>query len=220
MVLCVQADSEFNVIIVMIDTLYTIGYSGFQVEDFINTLKSQGILLVVDVRSAPYSHFFSDFNRDVLEQRLKKMNMHYRNYNKEFGARQDAKEYYSKAGYLDFELFAKSAPFLSGVDKLKTSMDKGYTFALMCAEKDPITCHRAILVSKSFYNAGFKVVHLLPNNITMTQKDIENRLVKKYFPNRDQFSLFDRNLSAQECICEAYKKQNAAIGYSIEEDVK
>lgn len=204
----------------MIDTLYSIGYSGFQIKDFIDVLKSKGIVLVVDVRSAPYSQYFSDYNKETLEQRLKKVDIYYRNYAKEFGARQEAKEYYSRAGYLDFELFAKSTPFLSGIDKLKISMEKGYTFALMCAEKDPITCHRAILVSRAFYSAGYKVVHLLPNNTIMAQEDIENRLLKKYFPNRDQLSLLDKNLSAQEYICEAYKKQNATIGYSIEEEKK
>lgn len=202
----------------MIDTIYSIGYSGFQIDDFISILTSKKISLVVDVRSTPYSQYFSDYNKDILEQRLKKENIYYRNYVDEFGARQEDRKYYSKAGYLDFELFAKSTPFLSGVDKLKKSMEQGYTFALMCAEKDPITCHRTILVSRAFFIAGYKIIHLLPNNITMTQEDIENRLVDKYFPNKEQITLFDENLGTQEYICEAYKKQNAAIGYSIEEE--
>ena len=40
----------------------------------------------------------------------------------------------------------------------------------------------------------------------------------KYFPNRAQIKLFDENLSTQEYICEAYRKQNAVIGYSIEKE--
>ena len=202
----------------MIDTVYSIGYSGFSIDDFVNVLTSRKISLVVDVRSTPYSKYFSDYNKDILEQRLKKENIYYRNYVNEFGARQEERKYYSKAGYLDFELFAKSPPFLSGVDELKKSMGQGYTFALMCAEKNPLTCHRTILVSRAFFIAGYKIVHLLPNNITITQEDIESRLVDKYFPNRAQIKLFDENLSTQEYICEAYRKQNAVIGYSIEKE--
>ena len=202
----------------MNDTIYSIGYSGFLIDDFVKILTSKKISLVVDVRSTPYSQYFSDYNKDILESRLKKEKIHYRNYVDEFGARQEERKYYSKAGYLDFELFTQSTPFLSGVDKLKKSMEQGYSVALMCAEKDPIACHRTILVSRAFFTAGYRVVHLLPNNINMTQEDVEKRLLDKYFPNREQLTLFDENLSTQEYICEAYKKQNAAIGYSIEEE--
>jgi len=208
------------VVIIMVDTIYSIGYSGFQIDDFINLLKSKNISLVVDVRSTPYSQYFSDYNKDSLELRLKKERIYYRNYAEEFGARQEDRKYYLNTGYLDFDLFSKSSNFLSGVDKLEKNMAKDYTCVLMCAEKDPITCHRTILVSRAFFNAGYKVLHLLPNNITMTQGDIENRLVEKYFPNKDQLTLFDEHLSAQEYICEAYKKQNAAIAYSIEGEIK
>ena len=202
----------------MIDTVYSIGYSGFKVEDFIKVLTSNNISLLVDVRSSPYSQYFSDFNKDILAKRLEREKIYYRNFADAFGARQEGREYYSKAGYLDFELFAKSSPFLSGVTKLINSMEQGYSFALMCAEKDPISCHRTILVSRAFFVAGYKVIHLMPNNVTITQEDIERRLVDKFFPNRDQITLFDENLSSQEYINEAYKKQNAAIGYSIEEE--
>jgi Protein of unknown function, DUF488. len=148
---------------------------------------------------------------------LKSKGIYYRNYAKEFGARQDEYKYYSSEGYLDFELYAKSTSFLSGFDKLINSMAQNYRFALMCAEKDPINCHRTILVARVFHHAGYKIIHLLSNKITLSQEDIENRLIEKYFPNRDQITLFDISLSKHDYICQAYKKKNAEIGYSIEE---
>lgn len=202
----------------MVDTVYSIGYSGFSIGNFVDTLHLNKIVLLVDVRSQPYSHYFPDFNKDKLEQTLAHERIFYRNYAKEFGARQDNRQYYSSKGYLDFELFAKSSAFLSGVTKLVNSMAQGYQFALMCAEKDPINCHRTILVARTFHDSGYKVIHLLPNNKTMTQEDIEARLVGKYFPNRNQESLFDKQLSEKDYVTQAYKKQNAAIGYSIEEE--
>jgi uncharacterized protein (DUF488 family) len=60
-----------TVVIKMVDTVYSIGYSGFSMSDFINTLQSNKISLVVDVRSHPYSQYFSDYNKESLEQTLK-----------------------------------------------------------------------------------------------------------------------------------------------------
>jgi hypothetical protein len=98
-------------------------------------------------------------------------------------------------------------------------MMQNYRFALMCAEKDPINCHRTILVTRSFHDAGYKVKHLLPNNGMVTQEDIENRLLlDKYFPNRNQITLFGEVFSKSEYIAQAYRKRNSEIGYSIEEE--
>jgi uncharacterized protein (DUF488 family) len=202
----------------MIDTVYTIGYSGFLINDFISTIKSNNISLIIDVRSQPYSQYFSDYNKEGLQRRLESQGIYYRNYVKEFGARQDERQYYSKNGYLDFELYAKSPSFLKGIEKLINSMNKGYKFALMCAEKDPSKCHRAILVAKAFHDAGYNIIHLLPNNEIMTQEDLEHQLVEKYFPNRDQITLFDEKLSEKDYVEQAYRKRNAEIGYSIGEE--
>ena len=202
----------------MVNTVYSIGYSGFLINNFIDTLHTNKISLVIDVRSTPYSQYFSDYNKDKLEQVLKKSGIYYRNYALEFGARQEERKYYTQEGYLDFELFAKSPLFLSGFDKLIKSMEQNYTFALMCAEKDPFNCHRTILVARAFYNAGYKVIHLLPNKCKVTQEEIEARLLKKYFPDRNQITLFGETLNEEEYVNQAYKKCNAEIGYSIEEE--
>ncbi len=115
-------------------------------------------------------------------------------------------------------MYDKSPSFLNGIEKLIKSMAKGYKFALMCAEKDPSKCHRTILVAKAFHDAGYKVIHLLPNNVKMTQEDVENQLVEKYFPNRNQITLFDENPSEKDYVKQAYIKRNAEIGYSIGEE--
>jgi uncharacterized protein (DUF488 family) len=202
----------------MIDTVYSIGYSGFLLKEFINIIKANKIAVIVDVRSYPYSQRFPDYNKDTLEKNLDSNGIYYRNYAKEFGARQEDRKYYTKEGYLDFELFSMSKPFLEGFEKLIKIMEQNYTISLMCAEKDPINCHRTILVARALHDAGYKITHLLPNNITMTQEDIEKRLVDKYFPSRDQITLFGENLSESEYILKAYKKRNAEIGYTIEEE--
>ena len=97
-------------------------------------------------------------------------------------------------------------------------MQKNFVVSLMCSEKDPLKCHRAILVARAFHNAGYKVIHLLPEGKTTTQNEIEERLLNMFFPDREQINMFAPTLTMEEYINEAYKKQNANIGYSIERD--
>lgn len=194
-------------------TLYTIGYTAFQPTDFLDVIANYGVKLLVDVRSLPYSAHSPEYNGPNIERLLKEHRIHYRNYAKEFGARQTNRHYFSDEGYLNFEKFAQSSQFQQGFYKLQKSIEQGYTFVLMCAEKDPATCHRSIMVSRVFNDSGYDVRHILSGGITESQKDIELRLVNKYFPNRNQITLFDEPTDAATLISEAYKRRNSEIGY-------
>lgn len=201
----------------MFNTIYTIGYTGFKIEEFINLLKQHKIGLLIDVRSTPYSQFYSNYNKEPLSKTLNLQQILYRNYVEEFGARQTNPIYYPN-GYLDFELFSKSEKFLEGLNKIKIALDKGYNIALMCSEKNPLDCHRTHLVSKALYERGYNIVHLMPNNETCTQLDIENKLLDKYFPDRIQQSLFGDELSDEKMLQNAYALHNKEIGYHIKEE--
>lgn len=202
----------------MIDTIFSIGYSGFTIDDFVSTLMSNNITLLVDVRSQPYSRIYADYNKEILEAKLTSNGIYYRNFSKEFGAKQENRAFFSKEGYLDFDMFSKSKEFQDGFKRLEKSLASGYRIALMCAEKDPFNCHRTILVSRTFHDAGYKVIHLLPGSRSILQEDIEDRLLKKYFPDRNQLTLFGNTQTESELIKLAYRKRNEEIGYTIEEE--
>ncbi|MDR2899251.1 MAG: DUF488 domain-containing protein [Clostridiales bacterium] len=121
----------------MTDKLFSIGYAGLSVQDYTDLLRQNNVQAVVDIRSVPYSERFPDYNKENLQALLYGYGIYYRNYAKEFGAQQRDRHYFSNEGYLDFELFCLSERFVSGFNKLKDGMEKGYTFALMCSEKDP-----------------------------------------------------------------------------------
>lgn len=202
----------------MEDTIFTIGYSGFSADEFMKELKKNDISVLIDVRSSPFSAYYTDFNKPALENRLRQNSIYYSNFAPAFGARQEDRRFYSREGYLDFEKFAASEQFKNGVDKLCCGMEKGYRTVLMCAEKNPAECHRCILVSRAFSDRGHRVVHLLPNGISQTQEDVEAQLLNDYFPDREQFSLFETP-DETELINEAYRRRNAEIGYRLEENV-
>ena len=186
-------------------------------EAFLSTLKDHRVSLLVDVRSSPFSAYRPEYNQEPLENRLRDHGIYYRNYAHEFGARQNDQKYYAQEGYLDFELFSKSDVFLSGVAKLCESMRRGYTFALMCAEKNPVDCHRAILVSRAFYERGYPVVHIMPDGASETQEDLNRSLIDQYFPNRNQLSLLEEPQDDATLLQLAYRRRNAEIGYRMED---
>ena len=194
--------------------IYTIGYSGFNINEFIKTLQNYGISCLIDVRSMPKSAYFVDFDKINLSSMLNKYKILYRNYSKEFGARQLDEQFYTD-GTLDFTKFAKSPQFLEGIRKIEEGMKLGYKFVLMCAEKRPEECHRNIMVARQFHLRGYEVCNILEDGTYIKQEAVEKILLNKYFPHRDQLSLFD-NLSEEEMIEQSYQRCNREIGYRLE----
>lgn len=115
--------------------VFTIGYAGIELPQFIDVLQQNGVTLLIDVRSVPRSRYFAAYNDTVLSKELAKYQIRYEHW-REFGARQLDYKY---------ETIASSAPFQRALQRLKNSHE---TVCLMCAEIDPINCHRFILVGR------------------------------------------------------------------------
>ena len=186
--------------------IYTIGYVSYEPEEMTKVLLSFGISCLIDVRSNPHSAYYTQYNKEVFSETLKEHGILYRNYWLEFGARQEDPKYYTKEGYLDFSAYTKSEQFLKGVQKIEQGMQMGYVFALMCAEKDPMTCHRAIMIGKALKDKGFTVKHILWPDRIETQQEMEQRGIG------EQLSFFPE----EQRIEEFYQAQNRKIGYRPE----
>ena len=196
------------------DEIYSIGYAGLSIEDFVRLLKQFEIDAVVDVRSNPHSRFHTDFDLERLRPCLAKAGIKYENYKEEFGARQTERRFMNEGGYLDFGLFSASDNFKAGYRRVSEGIDRGRRVCLMCAEKNPESCHRAIMVTRRFHEAGYIALHIMHDGSTLTQSDVEEKLVDLFFKNRSQISLFSEdNYSDEEYVDMAYKKQNEAISY-------
>ncbi|HKM04994.1 MAG TPA: DUF488 domain-containing protein [Lachnospiraceae bacterium] len=195
--------------------LYTIGHSQHPIQKFIGLLKQHNIEFVVDVRSTPYSKYASMYDRENISNELKNANISYAFMGKYFGARQDDKSLYTKEGYLDFQKVAKWDIFEKGMDNVVRGMETK-RIALMCLEKKPIDCHRAILVANAFYCKGYSVKHILENGKIETHQELNEELLDLYFPDRNQISFFD-NRTDEDYLEDAYKIRNKEIGYHLEE---
>ena len=193
-------------------TLFTIGHSNHSLENFKKILSDNNIHYVLDVRSIPRARFVPHFNEKQLSHYLNSINVNYANMGKYFGARQTKKEYYSQEGYLDFELFRESDLFQIGLNTTLKLLENSNVL-LLCMERDPIDCHRAIMVGRGFELSRIKVNHILFDSTIITQDELNHRLLDKYFPARDQLSLFSNQEKDSELLINAYRNRNKEVGY-------
>jgi uncharacterized protein (DUF488 family) len=192
--------------------LYTIGHSNHKIEDFIRLLKRYGVNCVADVRSAPYSRYYPQFNKDALAAVLEKENIAYIFMGKELGGRPSDPSCYEH-GSVNFRRVAEREEFKRGIEHLAAESSK-YNIAVMCAEKDPLQCHRTILVSKYLKECNIHVIHILENGSLEDCHDAECRLIRTL---KIEPTLFEPAKSEEDVIEQAYNQQAQKISYLPEE---
>lgn len=190
--------------------IYTIGHSTHTFEYFLHILQSHGIDCVVDVRSIAASRFNPQYNKKSFQDSLKKNDILYMHFDKEFGARQSNSLILNSAGQVDFEKVRKSPDFLNGIERLKEGIRKGYTVCLMCAEAEPLDCHRFGMITPALKNTGFNVKHILKDNTLISTEELENKLLEKF---KKKLADTDRYTNRIEKLKHAYQLLNEKIGY-------
>src|SRR5205809_759407 len=139
--------------------IYTIGHSTHSTERFLELLAAHDVSAVADVRSHPYSRFNPQFSRERVQADLKNAGLAYVFLGRELGARSDDPSTYVE-GTVQYDRLARTSLFQEGLARLNQGV-RSHRIALMCAEKDPLTCHRAILVCRHLANQGIAAHHLL-----------------------------------------------------------
>ncbi|MGN1350189.1 MAG: DUF488 family protein [Anaerovoracaceae bacterium] len=200
--------------------LFTIGHSQHEIDYFMKLLKKYHIDSVCDVRSIPYSKYAGQYNRENIEKTIARSGMQYAFMGASFGARPAEKALYCEEGCLDFERVRKSEGFLRGFHHVMQGLQQGRNIALMCTEKDPFDCHRAILVSRAFALAGVEVNHILADGTLQHQNQLNERLMNRYFPQRDQISFWDymNKTEPADDLSRAYQLRNKEIGYRLKNE--
>ncbi len=199
--------------------IYTIGHSNYTMERLIDMLEYYNINCVVDIRGTPYSKYNIQFDKEAIRYTLTNAGFVYIYMGKELAAKRIRKNSYNNEGYSNFEEVIKEEEFKRGVERLKNGCEKGYKIILLGAMQDPIRCHRSILVGRELVKNDFDVKHILDDYSIVTQDDIEEMLLNKYFSNRNQITIEDltgNSLNNEEMINEGYKLANKEIGYRIE----
>lgn len=186
--------------------IFTIGHSTLSAEAFLALLRQHQVEAVADVRSTPFSRFNPQFNRDVLEQSLKENGIRYVFLGKELGARSDDRSCYI-LGRVQYGRLAQTALFQSGLDRVSHGAAR-YRVALMCAEKEPLECHRTLLVAKELVARGLPVLHIHSDGHLETHEAAMERLLAVTgIPKEDLFR------SKEELLSEALARQEQQVAY-------
>jgi len=190
--------------------LYTIGHSNHDADAFVELLRRNGINAIADVRSSPYSKFSPQFNRETLSMILRNHGVQYVFLGRELGARREERDCYV-GNQARYDLIAKSKLFREGLDRVLAGA-ASHAVALMCAEKDPVTCHRMVLVCRELRVSGLDLRHVLEDGSVESNTEAENRLLDLAdLPRGDLFRPRDA------LVEEAYDRQARRIAWKERE---
>jgi len=191
--------------------LYTIGHSNHTIEHFVGLLKQHEVTCVVDVRSRPYSHYCIQFNRECLAAALQNAKIEYVYLGDQLGARPNDAHCYD-GDCVDFEYLARTEQFTLGLNRLIDVASK-HRVALMCSEKDPLECHRFILICKHLRGRDFRIKHILADGSTEDHGDSERRLIKML---KIEPTIFEPMKTQADLLEQAYEQQAQKIAHSTE----
>jgi uncharacterized protein (DUF488 family) len=192
-------------------TVFTIGHSTHPEERFFDLLRRHGITALCDVRSNPFSRFNPQFDLDVLKKVLPEHGTKYLFLGRELGARSDDPACY-EGGRVQYDRLARTELFQKGLARIQDGMSKGFRIALMCAEKEPLECHRTILVARHLVALGVDVQHIDENGGLESHDDALRRLAQMV--DVPELDIFHR--SPEELQDDAYRRQENRIAYELE----
>lgn len=200
--------------------LFTIGHSNLSIEAFVLLLQQHGITAVADVRSHPFSRYLPHFNKSEITASLSSVGIQYVFLGKELGARPEDLSCYDTSGKALYDRIAATPLFSAGIQRLLKGA-ANYKICLMCAEKDPITCHRTILVCHNLKYFNLQINHILSDGNLESHQHLEERFVSKFNKSKKseepiQLSLFELPPHLNEEIVDltaAYYRHGLEIAY-------
>ena len=188
--------------------VFTVGHSNHALDTFLKLLRQHGVDEVADVRSAPYSRHTTHFNRESLNRILDEIGIAYIFLGSELGGRPANRSCYDANGRVQYDRVAATEQFDNGIRRLIRAAAER-RIALMCTEKEPLDCHRTLLIARSLAERGIAVEHILADGSLENHDAAMNRLL-------DIFKLpYDGDffLSRAEVIANALARQAQKVSY-------
>jgi uncharacterized protein (DUF488 family) len=151
--------------------IYTIGYGGRPISDFIDLLRQYGIRRLVDIRSLPTSRFRPDYRKAALQAHLEGAGIEYIFMGETLGGKPKDPACLTD-GQVDFEKLRQQPFFRWGMEALKSSWQEGAPLAVMCAEQKPEACHRTHLIGAALVEMDIPVVHIDEHGALKNQAEV------------------------------------------------
>ena len=199
--------------------LFTVGHSNLDFLPFVKLLQDQSVDLLIDVRSQPRSSRFPQFSQPGFDKTLEKAGIRYLFLGEELGGRPDDEDAYGQDGVVDYRARRKSYAFRAGVERVLNEL-RHASCALLCAEEDPLECHRFLMICPELVRRGIRPLHIRKGSQTEgqskieSQEDAENRLLAAHgFGGVAADTLFPQ--SRAEALEEAYDLQAGKFAFRL-----
>lgn len=188
------------------EAFFTVGHSTHTLEIFLKLLRQHDISAVADVRSSPYSRYCPHFSKDPLVASLRESGIKYVFLGRELGGRSDDPSCYEN-GRVRYSRLARRQDFTDGIERLKKgALD--HRIAIVCAEREPLECHRTILVSPLLDEEGQSIEHIHADGRLESHGEAMDRLLDLVGLPRD-----DLFRSREELVAEALLRQEVRVAY-------
>ncbi len=201
--------------------LFTVGHSNHDFGRFVRLLQAAGITAVADVRSRPFSQRYPQFNRPELEYGLRRHDIGYRFLGNQLGGRPGQPSLYDAEGRVDYERVRTTAAFRQGIEQLCRASEH-HVVVLLCAEEDPLDCHRGLMIAPALVEYGHAPRHLRGDGKVQTNTQTEDRLLALTGVGAGMVDgLFAFTLGAderRELLAEAYRVQAWRKAFRLKPD--
>ena len=142
----------------------------------------------------------------MIRRELERFEITYAFFGNELGARVSDPSLYVD-GKVSYNKLAGSDLFKRGLHEIQ-ELASNAQVAMMCAEREPLACHRSILVSRYLQANRYQVAHILGTGDLETHENTMNRLIRILgLHEADMFK------SQDEILAEAYTIQGDRIAY-------
>jgi hypothetical protein len=200
--------------------LFTIGHSNLELADFLALLLQHRVQVLCDVRSRPGSLRFPQFNRESLEAGLTSVQIQYEFLGETLGGRPSDPRVYCENGVVDYAVRRRAPDFAVGLARV-IELARAQPAALMCAEEDPLHCHRFLMICPALVERGLSPLHIRRGGAIESQREAEDRLLELHgFADVTSTALFPsgRDAALEDALLEqskqyAYRASPEAMEY-------
>jgi uncharacterized protein (DUF488 family) len=183
--------------------LLTIGHFNQPADRFMALMQGAGVTAIADVRSVPFSRRFPWFSVRMLATRLQGADIAYLPFGETLGGQPRDPALY-RDGVADYEKMAATMQFRAGLDRLEEEMGR-FRLCVMCAEREPLDCHRCLLVGRALAERGFALGHILIDGTIEPHAVTENRLLEHAGESDDLFG------GRADRLARAYRKRAGKV---------
>ena len=189
---------------------FSIGHSNIPAERFLAMLRGAGVNAIADVRSMPHSRFCPWFSQTPLATALSAAGIGYIAMGEALGGRpRDVRLY--RGDVADYEAMAIQPEYLTGLHRVLEAAARS-RICLLCAEREPLDCHRCLLVARSLAERGAAVGHILHDGPIEAHDATEQRLLALDENNVPQpCDLFASG--QRERLAAAYRRRARAVAF-------